>query len=122
VLEIDEGIGRPELSADFLASDHLPGATQQHFKDEVRLTPKFYLCPALGELTRTRVHFERAESVFFPRPQRIPANTTLLRDFITAGPMGTCNKMTGADLSFCIPSVRTSRSGPAKSRTTPDIS
>jgi hypothetical protein len=89
VLEIDEGVGRPELGADFLASHNLPGATQQHFEDQIRLTPKFYLRPALGKLTRARVHFERAEPVFSPRPQRIPANTMLPRDSTTGSPIGT---------------------------------
>jgi hypothetical protein len=92
VLEIDESIGRPELGADFLPSHNLPGATQQHFKDQVRLTPKFYLRPALGKFARTRVHFERAKPVFFPRPQKNPRQQTLLRDFTTSNPIGTCNK------------------------------
>lgn len=91
MLEIDERIGWPELGPDFLPSYNLPGATQQHFKDQIRLTTKLYSRPALGKLTRTRVHFERAEPVFFPRPQRIPANTALRWDFTTATPVGTGN-------------------------------
>ena len=92
MLEIDEKSRPATAWRGFPASYNLPGATQQHFKDQVRLTSKFYLRPAFGKLTRTRVHFERAEPVFFPRPQRIPANSTLLRDFTTASPIGTCNK------------------------------
>lgn len=72
MFEIDEGIGRPELLSDFLPGHNLPGATQQHFKDQVRLTTKFYFRPAFGKLTRTRVYFERAEAVFPPEPHKFP--------------------------------------------------
>ena len=75
MLEIDEGIGRPEPGTDFFASHNFPGATQQHFKDQVRLTTKSYFCSALGKLARTRVYLERAKAVFPPRTQRTPAAT-----------------------------------------------
>jgi hypothetical protein len=54
------------------------------------------------------VHFERAEPVFFPRPQRIPANTTLLRDFTTESPDEPCNKMIGGARNFPVRAPRSS--------------
>jgi hypothetical protein len=69
MFEIDECIGWPELLSDFLPSDNFPGAAQQHFKNQVRLTTKFYFRPAFYELTRTGAHFERTKAIFFPIPQ-----------------------------------------------------
>ena len=61
MFEIDEGIGGPKLLPDLLPSHNLPSATQQHFKDQIRLTTKFYFPPVFGKLTRTRIYFEWAE-------------------------------------------------------------
>ena len=73
MLEIDEGIGWPELLPEFLPSHNLPGASQQHFKDQIRLPAQSYSRSALGKLTCTRVNFEQAEAVFGPGPHNPPA-------------------------------------------------
>jgi hypothetical protein len=40
VIEVDEGIGRPEMLAQLLARDHLPGVLQQQEQNARRLFPQ----------------------------------------------------------------------------------
>ena len=73
MLEIDERIGWPEPLPDFLPGHNAAGALQQHFKDQIRLTAKFYSSPVLEEFTRACPHFERTETVLFsPEPHNPP--------------------------------------------------
>ncbi len=81
MFEIDECIDRPELLPDFLPGHNLPCPSQQQFQNQVRLTAKFHLRPALGKLAHTRDYFERAEAVFVSEPHKSPPTgaTTLRR-------------------------------------------
>lgn len=92
MFEINERVGRPEPLPDFIPSHDLPGAAQQHFEDQVRLTTKFYLRIAFGKLTRTRVYFERAEAVLPRRFHATPNHGYNRCEILSLLPFGPAGK------------------------------
>ncbi len=61
MLEVNEGIGRPELLLQFLAGDYLPRPLQQEFQDSQRLALNADFGPLPSQLSRGDIQFENAE-------------------------------------------------------------
>jgi hypothetical protein len=64
MVEIDEGIGRPNLSPQFLARDHIAGAIQQRRQDLQRLTLQAQPYAALAQFARANIQFEIVETQY----------------------------------------------------------
>jgi hypothetical protein len=62
VIEVDEGIRRPELAAQFLASNQFSRSFKQSRQYLQRLFLEFYLLTPLAEFTCVEIHLERAET------------------------------------------------------------
>jgi hypothetical protein len=62
LVKIDEGIGRPQLAAEFLAADHFSGPVQQHEKNLSGLSLQSNAHSLLAQLPRGGVHFKDSET------------------------------------------------------------
>jgi hypothetical protein len=62
MVEVDEGIGRPNLGPKFVASHDITRAVQQGRQYLERLALQVELYAAFPELTRTKVQFEDVEA------------------------------------------------------------
>jgi hypothetical protein len=61
VVEIDEGLGRPQPLPDFFPRDELTRMLQEHVKSLEGLARKTHVCPIASELARTQVRLELTE-------------------------------------------------------------
>jgi hypothetical protein len=62
VVEVDEGIGRPNLSPKFVASHDITGAVQQGRQYLERLALQVELYAAFPEFARTKIQFKGIEA------------------------------------------------------------
>ncbi len=62
MIEIDEGVRRPELAAQFLSGDKFSRAFKQRRQHLKRLFLELYLLSPLAEFPGVEIHLERAET------------------------------------------------------------
>ena len=62
VVELDEGVGRPQLLTQFFTGDNLARPLEQDDKQAERLVLEIDLEPFLAQFRRGEVHFEDAEA------------------------------------------------------------
>jgi hypothetical protein len=63
VIEINEGIGSPQLRLQFFTGDDLTGTFHQQSQYLKRLSRKLQTDPVLAELSRLNVDLKRSEAV-----------------------------------------------------------
>jgi hypothetical protein len=62
MVEIDEGVGRPDLFPEFVASNQVSGSPQQSGKHVQRLSLQAQLPATLAELARADVQLKSVEA------------------------------------------------------------
>jgi hypothetical protein len=62
MIEVDEGVRRPELAAQFLSGDDLSRLLKQRHQQLKRLFLELYLLSPLAQFPCLKIHLERTET------------------------------------------------------------
>jgi hypothetical protein len=62
VIEVDEGVCRPELAAQFLSGNHFPRSFKQRCQDLQRLFLQLYLLSPVPQFPGVKIDLERTET------------------------------------------------------------